>query len=181
MEPQGKPLSQSFFFVTAAVGGWKHLFANEACARIVFDSLDHLRRTRKLELYAFALLPSHLMLLCRPVQGAVGRVLDGFADFTAARIAAVLRRRGRRPLMHYLFEKTGGGHGAPVWGRLEIREIASRGELVSALARIHNKPTAPEWRLAPKRSDYIYSSACFYDLGREPIIPVLDARKEPEG
>jgi putative transposase len=182
MEPQGKPLPQSFFFVTAAVGGWKHLFANEACARIVFDSLDHLRRTRKLELYAFALLPSHLMLLCRPAQGAVGRVLDGFADFTAARIAGVLRRRGRGPLMHYLHEKTGaGGPGAPIWGKLDLREIGTVGGLLAALERIHNKPTAPEWRLAPKRSEYVYSSACFYDLGREPIIPVLDARREVDG
>jgi hypothetical protein len=179
METHGREFSQPFYFVTAAVGGWKHLFANEACARIVFDSLDHLGRTRKLGLYAFALLPSHLLILCRPLQGQIRRVIDGYADFTAARIVSILRRRGRGPLMHYLHARTdGSGPGAPIWGELRLREIRSGGELVSALDTIHDKPTAAEWRLAGTRGEYVYSSACFYDLGRQPIIPVLDARLE---
>ena len=118
-------LSAPIHFVTAAVGGWKHLFANEACARIVFDSLDYLGRTRKLALFAFALLPSHLNLLCRPRAGSIRTVVDGFTDFTATRMASVLRRRGRGPLMHYLHARSGGeGHGAPDLGRRADRGSA---------------------------------------------------------
>jgi putative transposase len=102
MIPSERNLPEPFYFVTAAVGGWKHLFANEACARTVFDSLDHLSRTEKLALYAFALLPSHLCLLFRPLRGNARRAVEEFAEFTAARMASVLRRRGRGPLMHYL-------------------------------------------------------------------------------
>jgi putative transposase len=170
--------SEPMYFVTAAVGGWKHLFANEACARILFDSLAHLDRTRKLALYAFALLPSHLHLICRPPGGDIQRLIEGFADFTAARMSSVLRRRGRGPLMHYLHAKTDGGPGAPIWGDLRIQEIRGRGKLDALLEYMHNKPVSAEWRLAAKRSDYLYSSACFYDLGRQPVIPVMDARKE---
>lgn len=178
MNQSERNLTEPMYFVTAAVGGWKHLFANEACARILFDSLAHLGRTRKLALYAFALLPSHLHLICRPVFGDMQRLIEGFADFTAARMISVLRRRGRGPLMHYLHAKSGGGPGAPVWGDLRIEEVLGRGKLRSLLEYVHNKPVSAEWRLAATRSDYLYSSACFYDLGREPIIPVADARRE---
>ena len=182
MDPSDRNLSEPFFFVTAAVGGWKHLFANEACARIVFDSLDHLRRTRKLALYAFVLVPSHLNLLCRPVGGEIRRTIGGFADFTAARMTSVLRRRGRGLLMHYLHARSKeAGPGAPIWGDLRIQEVLTRGKLKFLLDFIHNKPLSSEWRMAETRAEYLYSSACFYDLGCEPIIPVMDARRELEG
>jgi putative transposase len=182
MDPYGRNLTEPIFFVTAAVGGWKHLFANEACSRIVFDSLDHLGRTRKLALYAFVLLPSHLNLLCRPLSGEIRRTIEGFADFTASRITSVLRRRGRGPLMHYLHARSdGAGAGAPIWGDLRIQEVPGREKLKSLLEYMHNKPLRSEWRLAGTRSEYLYSSACFYDLGREPVIPVMDARRELEG
>jgi len=179
MNPSERNLAEPIYFVTAAVGGWKHLFANEACARAVFDSLDYLSRTGKLALYAYALLPSHLCLLCRPLRGDVRRLVEGFADFTAARMASVLRRRGRGPLMHYLHAKSGEGKpGSPVWGDLRIEGVHDRVKLRALLEFIHQKPVSPEWKLADRRSDYLYSSACFYDLGREPVIPVMDLRSE---
>ena len=179
MDSHEKNLSEPIHFITAAVGGWKHLFANEACARIVFDSLDYLGRTRKLALYAFVLLPSHLNLLCRPPGGSIRKVIDGFADFTAARMASVLRRRGRGPLMHYLHARTGGeGHGSPIWGEVRIEEVWTRGKCASLLELMHNKPVTAQWRLAAVRSEYLYSSACFYDLGRAPVISVMDVRRE---
>jgi hypothetical protein len=179
MDSHDSTLSAPIHFVTAAVGGWKHLFANAACARIVFDSLDYLGRTRKLGLFAFALLPSHLNLLCRPCAGSIRTVVDGFTDFTASRMASVLRRRGRGPLMHYLHARSGGeGHGSPIWGDVRIEEVRTREKCISLLELIHNKPVAAQWRLAAIRSEYPYSSACFYDLGREPVIPVMDVRRE---
>ena len=179
MDSTEQYLVEPIHFVTASVTGWKHLFANEACARIVFDSLDYLGRTRKLALYAFALLPSHLNLLCRPLGGGIRKVIDGFADFTASRMTSVLRRRGRGPLMHYLHARTGGeGCGAPIWGEIRIEEVRTRGKCLSLLELIHNKPLAAQWRLAAVRSEYVYSSACFYDLGRQPAISILDIRRE---
>ena len=181
MNPSERNLPEPIYFVTAAVGGWKHLFANEACARTVFDSLDYLIRTGKLALYAYALLPSHLCLLARPLRGDVRRLVEGFAEFTAARMTAALRRRGRGLLMHYLHSKTGEAKpGAPIWGDLRIEEVKTHARVRSLLEFIHQKPVLPEWKLTDLRSEYLYSSACFYDQGREPIIPVIDIRGELE-
>jgi putative transposase len=172
-------LSEPIFLATAAVSGWKHLFANEACVRIVFDSLDFLCRTRRMALYAFTLLPSHLYLLCRPLRGSVQTLLTGFADYTGSRMAASLQRRGRGVLMHYMHSRSGAeGPGAPTWGSLRIEEVRTPARLLQLLAYIHDKPVSSEWQLASERSEYLYSSACFYDLGRIPIIEVSDARRE---
>jgi hypothetical protein len=172
-------LAEPIYFITASITERKHLFANQACARIVFDSLDYLGHTRKLALYAFVLLPSHLNLLCRPQGGGIRKVIDGFADLTARRMTSILRRRGRGPLMHYMHAQTGGeGCGAPIWGEVRIEEVNTREKCASLLNLIHNKPLAAPWRLAATRSEYVYSSACFYDLGREPVISILDIRRE---
>jgi hypothetical protein len=40
----------------------------------------------------------------------------------------------------------------------------------------HNNPIHRSWNLVADRADYRYSSACFYDRGQEPIIPVDDVR-----
>ena len=179
MKPSERNLAEPIYFVTAVVGGWKHLFTNEACAKAVFDSLEYQSRSGRLALYAYALLPSHLCLLCRPLRGDVHRLMEGFADFTAARITTALRRRGRGPLMHYLHSKSGEGNpGAPIWGELRIQDVLDRATLRSLLDSIHRKPVSPEWTLADRPSGYLYSSACFYELGREPIIPVVDIRGE---
>jgi hypothetical protein len=179
MNPSERNLSEPIYFVTAAVGGWKHLFTNEACARTVFDSLDYLTRTGRLALYAFALLPSHLCLVCRPLRGDVRPLVEKFADFTAARMTAALRRRGRGPLMHYLHAQSGEGNpGSPIWGELRIQEVFDSVKLRSLIEFIHQKPASTEWKLTDRPGDYLYSSACFYDLGREPIIPVVDIRGE---
>jgi hypothetical protein len=83
--------------------------------------------------------------------------------------------------MHYLHTKSGEGKpGSPVWGDLRIQEVRDRAKLRSLLEYIHQKPVSAEWKLADPRSEYLYSSACFYDLGREPIIPVVDIRGELE-
>jgi hypothetical protein len=80
--------------------------------------------------------------------------------------------------MHYLHARSNGGPGAPVWGDLRLQEVRTREKLEALLEYVHNKPLSAQWRLAVRRGDYQYSSACFYDEGREPVVPVADARKE---
>ena len=40
-----------------------------------------------------------------------------------------------------------------------------------------NNPVAKKWQLATDRAAYEFSSARFYDLGEEPIVPVDDVRE----
>jgi hypothetical protein len=39
---------------------------------------------------------------------------------------------------------------------------------------IHSNPASKDWQLVKDRADYKYSSACFYDRGNMPVIPITD-------
>lgn len=165
-------------FVTLTVCGWKHLFVNEACARVVLDSLAWMSRTGQWILLGFVLLPSHLHLLIRPIRKSARAGAESFADFTAGRMVSILRKCGRHPLLHYLHSKGDAGKpGAPIWAEIRLREVKDPREALRLLDYMHNKPASGEWKLVSDRSGYLYSSACFYDRGEIPIIPVEDLRE----
>jgi putative transposase len=71
------------YFVTASICGWKHLFAETTYAEIVLDSLTWLRKEKRMELYAFVLMPSHLHAIFHPNNKTIGDLLQNFASFTA--------------------------------------------------------------------------------------------------
>jgi len=39
---------------------------------------------------------------------------------------------------------------------------------------LHSNPVSKDWKLAVDKTEYKYSSACFYDKGITPIIPITD-------
>jgi REP element-mobilizing transposase RayT len=89
------------YFVTATVCGWRRLFDDPAAAKIVLDSLTWMRQERRILLFAFALLPSHLHILLKPERQKVGEILQDFGSFTAHCILAHLRTVGHSQLMNY--------------------------------------------------------------------------------
>ena len=59
-----------------------------------------------------------------------------------------------------------------VWESCVVRECYSEWFINMILEYIHNNPVRKGWYLVDDRADYKYSSACFYDLGKEPIIDI---------
>jgi REP element-mobilizing transposase RayT len=59
------------YFVTAAICGWKHLLIEQKYAQIIFASLVWLQREKRILLFAFLIMPSHLHLLLKPENQAI--------------------------------------------------------------------------------------------------------------
>ena len=57
-----------------------------------------------------------------------------------------------------------------------VENIFSPGVLIKKVEYTHNNPMNKGWNLVSDRADYRFSSACFYDRGQEPLIPVDDVR-----
>lgn len=164
---------------TAAVRGGTHLLLNEACARIALESLDGMRRSGRIRLYGFVLLPCRLEFLCRPVGADLDALLRQFDRHTSARMLAVLRRRGRTVLLQHLHQAGARNEAeASVWGKVASRPIPDAAHAERELARLHRLPAASPWNLAAAPGDYAYSSAGFYLDGRFTAIPVEDLRAE---
>jgi hypothetical protein len=54
------------YFVTASITGWKHLLSEPKYLQIVLDSLVWLQKEKRILLFVFVIMPSHLHLILNP-------------------------------------------------------------------------------------------------------------------
>ena len=165
------------YFVTATICGWKKLFLNQIYAQIVLDSLVWLRQEKRMFLFAFVLMPSHLHMVLKPEDRKIDEVINNFASFTAHAILAQLRRNDERELLNFFHEvRRDKRHEHSIWQDVQAKNIFSSRFLIQKIEYIHQNPIDKGWKLVEDRADYKYSSACFYDRGATPIIEVDDVR-----
>lgn len=70
--------------------------------------------------------------------------------------------------------RTGTRH--KIWQDIQAKNIFSIEVLEQKMEYTHSNPCNKNWHLVKDRSDYKYSSACFYDKGIKPIIEIDDVR-----
>jgi REP element-mobilizing transposase RayT len=166
------------YFITASICGWKHLFIETTYAEIVVNSLAWLRKEKRMFLYAFVLMPSHLHAIIQPVDRSIGKLLQDFASFTAHAILYQLRSDNRQELLAFFHEQRRDNREEhSIWQDVQAKNIYSEKFLNQKLEYIHQNPVAEEWNLVEDRAEYKYSSACFYDEDQQPIIEVDNIRE----
>ena len=165
------------YFVTATLVEWLPLFEHHQYASIVLQSLRWHREQERILLFAFVVMPTHLHWICKPLDPfTIDDVLQPFASYTAHEILKVLRREGRDDWLTVFAAHAEPGKNHRIWQKTEAKNVYSVGFLYEKVEYTHNNPINKGWELVTNRADYRYSSACFYDRGQEPIIPVDDVR-----
>ncbi len=173
-----RDLPGHLYFITATVCGWKPLFARPEYAQIVLNSLAWLQQNGKCSLFAFVLMPSHLHAIVGPESEPIGSVLQAFGSFTAHKILERLRTERRSGWIQFFHEeRRDERHARSIWQDIQAKNIYSMKFLQQKMEYIHSNPVRKEWKLVEDRADYAYSSACFYDSGKEPIIAIKDVRQ----
>lgn len=165
------------YFVTATICGWKPLFLDSGYAEIVLNSLTWLRQEKRMSLYAFALMPTHLHKIVLPRDRSIGELLQNFGSFTAHKILRKLKDDNEKELLSFFHSQRHDvreEHG--IWQDIQAKNIFTEKFLLQKMEYIHQNPVADELNLTQDRADYPYSSACFYDEGRQPIIEIDDIR-----
>ena len=163
------------YFITASVIGWKHLFTISKYIDIPLNSLAWLHQQKRILLFAFVIMPSHLHAIIKPVNNSIGDILQQFGSFTAHEILKRLRQDSQKGLLN-LFQqsKRDRRHEHSIWQDIQAKNIYSMDVLQQKLEYIHQNPVAKEWNLVKDRADYPYSSAGYYDYRRKPIIKITD-------
>jgi len=163
------------YFITASIMDWKHLFITPEYINIPLNSLAWMQQQKRILLFAFVIMPSHLHAILKPEHSTIGEVVQQFGSFTAHEILKKLRADKQKDLL-YLFHqrKRDDRHEHSIWQDIQAKNIFSMDFLQQKMDYIHQNPIAKEWKLAEDRADYPYSSAGFYDYGRKPIIEITD-------
>jgi REP element-mobilizing transposase RayT len=165
------------YFITATLCGWKRLFLNPSYSKIVLDSLTWLRRKKRMLLFAFVLMPSHLHAIIKPRERSIGKLLDEFGSFTAHAILRQLRQDNEKELLEFFaLQRRDKRHKHSIWQDIQAKNVFSIKFLNQKMEYIHNNPVDKDWKLVDDRADYRYSSACFYDRNITPIIEIDDVR-----
>ena len=163
------------YFMTASVIEWKHLFITPEYAIIPLNSLAWLQEQKRLLLFAYVLMPSHLHAILKPERHRIGEIIQDFGSFTAHEILKKLKAHNQKDLLKTFHQnKRDSRHEHSIWQDIQAKNIYSMDFLQQKLEYIHQNPIGKEWKLVKDRADYLYSSAGYYDYGRKPIIKITD-------
>ena len=165
----------NLYFVTASIIEWKRLFITPEYINIPLQSLSWLEEQKRILLFVFVIMPSHIHVILKPESSSIGEVLQQFGSYTAHEILKKLREQKRKDFLE-LFQrmKRDQRHEHSIWQDIQAKNIYSLKVLQQKMEYIHQNPIAKEWKLAKDRADYPYSSAGYYDYGRKPVIEITD-------
>ena len=163
------------YFITASIVDWKHLFITPEYANIPLNSLAWLQQQKRILLFAFVIMPSHLHAIIKTESNPIGVIVQQFGSFTAHEVLNKLRAEKQKDLLE-LFQqkKRDQRHEHSIWQDIQAKNISSTDFLLQKMEYIHQNPVAKDWKLVEDRADYLYSSAGYYDYGRKPIIEIMD-------
>jgi putative transposase len=171
-------IPEHLYFVTASICGWKSLFTEKEYAEIVLNSLSWLRQEKRMALFAFVLMPTHLHKIVLPVNRPIGELLQNFGSFTAHKILRKLREDSRKDLLEFFHaQRHNRQEEHSIWQDIQAKNIHSEKFLSQKMEYIHQNPVTEKWNLVQDRADYKYSSACYYDRKQQPIINIDDIRE----
>ncbi len=135
---------------------------------IVLNSLEFLRENKQIKLFAFVIMPNHLHLILKPLNVNISQVMHSLKSYTSKKIIAVSQNTS---LSQELITKK-------VWeAGFFDKNIESEKFLLEKMDYVHNNPVNKNWLLTDERSNYRYSSACFYDCGIKSVIDIDDVQK----
>ena len=165
------------YFITASTVGWRPLFSETEYAEIVLDSLTWLRQEKRMALYAFVLMPTHLHAIILPLDRPIAELLQNFGSFTAHKILQKLQEENQKDLLDFFHaHRRDSNIEHSIWQDIQAKNIYTEKILIQKIEYIHQNPVAKEWNLVQDRAEYPYSSACYYDEGRQLVIEIDDIR-----
>ena len=131
--------------MTASVIGWKHIFIAPEYINIPLNSLAWLQQQKRILLFAFVIMPSHLHAILKPEKVRIGEVVQQFGSFTAHGILKKLRDHNAKDLLHlFQQEKRDPRHEHSIWQDIQAKNIYSMDFLQQKMEYIHQNPVTEE-------------------------------------
>ena len=160
------------FFWTATINQWQHLLREDSYKDIIIKSLGYLSSQRKIDVYAFVIMPNHIHLIWRTNELNGKETPQGsFLKYTAQEYRKLLSRDGK--LSTYKVDASNKKH--EIWQRDSLAiHLYSREVALQKLKYIHSNPLTEHWQLANHPCDYRYSSAVYYEMNKKDFLFLKD-------
>ena len=78
------------YFLTFTAAGWIDVFTRSRYCDVIIESLSFCQKQKGLEVYAYVIMPSHVHLVTRSVDGKLNNIIRYFRSFTAKKILELI-------------------------------------------------------------------------------------------
>lgn len=166
------------YFWTATINKWQLLLQQDDYKDIIVNSLCYLSDKKKIDVFAFVIMPNHIHLIWRVNENNGKESSAGsFLKYTAHAFKSKLKREQPDILKNYGISAS--NKQFEFWQRdsLAIRILSER-MAFQKLHYIHANPVSGRWNLVDDFCDYKYSTAKYYELGIKQFNFIKDLREE---
>lgn len=164
------------YFITGTLIKWLNLFKNPQYAQIILDAFTWNRKQHQFLLFAYVIMPTHIHAIIKPLNQNISKSLQSFASYTAHAIVKRIEENDQKDILEVMKqEKRDHRSNYSVWQAFHSENIFSEKVLNQKLEYVHSNPVKKD-EIILSRTDYQYSSASFYEMGKQGIIEVDDIR-----
>lgn len=154
------------YFSTATILNWYPLLKDDGFKDIIISSLQTLTKVSRLSVFAFVIMPNHFHIIWAENENNLKETAyASFFKFTAHQFLRKLKNEDSL-LKIFLVDKHDRKY--QLWQRntLDI-EVYSEKFFNQKLNYLHNNPLQEKWQLVMDPVSYKYSSASFYEFGKD--------------
>ncbi len=170
--------NNGIYYLTITVIDWIDVFTRKEFVSIIVDSLSYCRQEKRLVLYAWCLMPSHLHLIASGKDGAkLSDIMRDFKKFTSKEVVVTIKtiNESRKKWLLDKFAFAGKvnmkNKDYKFWqDGLHAIELKSNLFMEQKLDYLHINPVAAGMVYEPEH--YVWSSAINY-TGQQGLIEVL--------
>jgi REP element-mobilizing transposase RayT len=172
--------SHEVYFCTLTCYKWLPLFEEAQAYEAVYNWFSHLRKD-KCFVVGYVIMPNHLHVLLYHTNENIllNRLVGEGKRFMAYAIVNSLKANNKQKLLDELAmgvqekEKVKGKKHQVFRLSFDARLCFSEKMIEQKLDYIHNNPVTGKWMLAESVIDYPYSSALYYETGKQRLFEVV--------
>jgi REP element-mobilizing transposase RayT len=172
------------YFITFTCKSWLPLFEQTNSYNAVYKWFDHLKSNGHY-ITGYVILPNHLHVLIgfKALTQSINTIVSNGKRFIAYEIVkrleeqnntailktlsdAVIESDRKRGKLHQVFESS-----------FDAKECRRQEFINQKLSYMHNNPCTGVWNLAASPSEYVHSSALFYQTGKHSIYEVINYKE----
>lgn len=168
-------LDEVCFFVTTTCYRSYHLLKQDACKRIVEESMNFLNKKYDSAVLGYVIMPNHIHLIIYFKKlNVLSAWMRDLKKFTSVMIRKEIERMNPGDLEKLRIDGKR-DQVFKVWeDRFDDVYLAGKKLLETKLAYIHSNPLQEHWSLVVLPEHYPFSSAGFYELGVQPGVTITD-------
>jgi REP element-mobilizing transposase RayT len=178
-------ITENTWFITFTCYNWISLFEITQSYDLVYKWLKLIEDKYQVKTLGFVIMPNHVHLLLHLANDKVNlnTIISNAKRFMAYEIIERLKTSNNQNLLTKLSaactekEKTKGQLHKAFEPSFDAKPVYTLDFLYQKLDYIHHNPVSGKWNLCNEFTDYVHSSAAFYELDQpHPCVLIVDYR-----